>query len=97
MTRSTNIDLDSEVIITDVNLQEFEAIGVHTIKDIYYGEDKVGIYIKPKEHVKTDVIEDKEIIEQEILGKEIEETRLGNSEVEQEPVQIGNNWWERYR
>ena len=91
MTGSANITLDSPVIITDVNLQEFEATGVHTIKDIYYGEDKVGIYIKPKEVTKN-YEEEKEIIEHEILGKEIEETRLGNSE-----VQTGNNWWEKYK
>ena len=37
-------------------------------------------------------MENKEIIEHEILGKETEETRLGGSE-----VQAGSNWWEKYK
>ena len=93
MTRSSNITLDSEVIITDVNLQEFEAIGVHTIKDIFYGEDKIGIYVKPKETSKKQEItkQEQEIIKQEVLGiKPVREAE------KQEPVS-GSNWWEKYK
>ena len=93
MTRSSNITLDSEVVISDNNYQEFEIAGVFKVEDIFYGEDKVRLCIKPKEAVK-EYKEDKDIIQQDILGKE---TRLGNSEVKQEPVQTNNNWWERYR
>ena len=97
MTKDNGVTLESEVIISNDNFEEFEAIGVHTIKDIYYGEDKVRILIRPKEVKVTDVMKNKEIIEHEVLGKEIEETRLGGSEVEQEPVQTGSNWWEKYK
>lgn len=91
MTRSSNITLDSEIIISDSNYQEFEVAEIFSIKDIFYGEDKVRLCIKPKETVKK-YEKEKEIIQQEILGKE---TRLGNSEVKESVT--NNNWWEKYK
>ena len=93
MTRSSNITLDSEIIISDTNYQEYEDLILFPIKDIFYGENKVKLCLKPKE-VSKEYKEEKEIIQQEILGKE---TRLEDSEVKQEPVQTNNNWWEKYK
>jgi hypothetical protein len=95
MTRSSNLDLDSEVIITDMNFQEFEIAGVSTGQD-FYGQDRVRMYLKPKEVI-SDYKEDKQIIQHEILGKEIE-TRLEDSEVKEEAQEVtSSNWWDKYK
>lgn len=92
MAKDNGITLESEVIISNNNFEEFEVIGVCPSKDMFYGEDKVRILMRPKEVKVKDVTENKEIIEHEILGKEIEETRLGGSK-----VNTGSNWWEKYK
>ena len=88
MARGSNINLDSPVVILNSNTQEFEAIGIHTIKDIFYGEDKIGIYVKPKE---TNKKHEQEIIKQEVLG--IEPVQKVEK---QEPVS-NRNWWDKYK
>lgn len=90
MTRGSNITLDSEVIISDTNFQEFKTIGVHTIKDIFYGEDKVGIYIEPKQ------VEIREELKQKVIQEDLLDIV---EEPTEEPVQevSSNNWWNKYK
>ena len=91
MTRSSNIDLDSEIIIADRGtLQEFNYVTMYPVKDIFYGQDKVGIYI---EQQKTELSEElgQKIIKEDLLDIVEEPT--------EEPVQetSSNNWWEKYK
>lgn len=91
MTRSANIDLDSEVIIANVGtLEEFDNIRMYPIKDVFYGQDKVGIYIEPKQVEVNEELGQK-IIKEDLLGIVEEPT--------EEPVQEANsnNWWDKYK
>ena len=98
MTRSSNIDLDSEIIIANAgNWQEFGNIRIYPIKDVYYGQnDKVGIYIQPidrTEETTEDIEETSKIIKKDLLDIE-EPTET------QEPQEVQtrkNDWWEKYR
>lgn len=91
MTRSANIDLDSEVIIANAGtLEEFDNIRMYPIKDVYYGQDKVGIYIEPKQVEVSEELGQK-IIKEDLLDIVEEPT--------EEPVQeaSNNNWWDKYK
>ena len=91
MTRNSSIDLDSEVIIANARtLEEFDNIRIYPVRDVFYGQDKVGIYIEPKQ------VE----IEEELKRKVIREDLLDIvEEPTEEPVQdvSSNNWWEKYK
>lgn len=105
MTRSSNIDLDSEVIIADLNFQEFDNIRIYPIKDVFYGQDKVGIFITPKKPQEITLEEQTKVIKKDLL--DIEETVQEAQEelvqeAQEELVQVqasnrSNNWWEKYK
>lgn len=97
MTGSSNIDLDSEVIITDLNFQEFDNIRIYPIKDVFYGQDKVGIFITPKKPQEITLEEQTKVIKKDLL--DVEEPV---QEVQEELIQVqsstkDNNWWEKYK
>ena len=95
MTRSANIDLDSEVIIANAGtLQEFDNIRIYPIKDVYYGQDKVGIYVEPKQVEVNEELE-KRILQKELLDMEVETSE--DIEEASEEVISSNNWWEKYK
>ena len=93
MTRSSNLDLNSEVIIVDENYKEYD-FSLYAIKDLYYGEDKVRIQLRPKKvEVKaTEKVQDK-IIKEELLGI-VEEVKEGQVE---EVQTSRRNWWDKYK
>lgn len=104
MTRSSNIDLDSEVIIADLNFQEFDNIRIYPIKDVFYEQDKVGIFITPKKPQEITLEEQTKVIKKDLL--DIEETvqvqEVQEETVQEELVQVqastkNNNWWEKYK
>ena len=86
MTRNSSIDLDSEVIITNARtLEEFDNIRIYPIRDVFYGQDKVGIYIEPKQ------VEVREELKQKIIHEDL-------LDIVEEPVQeASNNWWDKYK
>lgn len=91
MTRSSNITLDSEIIIANSNtFEEFDNVIMYPIRDVFYGQDKVGIYIEPKQVEANEELE-KRIIQEDLLDIVEEPT--------EEPVQevSSNNWWEKYK
>ena len=98
MTRSSNINLDSEVVIADLNFQEFDNIRIYPIKDVYYGQnDKVGLFVTPKKPQEITLEEQTKVIKKDLL--DIEEPV---QEVQEEPIQVqsstkNNNWWEKYK
>ena len=87
MAENPNLNLDSEVIITDLSYQEFEDVFVYLSRDVYYNRDKVGLQLSPKKKVEPDEREG------------YTEPRLGdNTGVEEKrEVQVNKNWWEKYR
>ena len=91
MTRSANIDLDSEVIIANARtLEEFDNIRIYPTRDVFYGQDKVGIYIEPKQFEMREELKQK-ILQEDLLDIVKEPT--------EEPVQevSNNNWWDKYK
>ena len=87
MTRNSSIDLDSEVIIANAGtLEEFDNIRIYPVRDIFYGQDKVGIYIEPKQ------VEIREELKQKVIQEDL-------LDIVEEPVQeaSNNNWWDKYK
>lgn len=96
MTRSSNINLDSEIIIANAgNWQEFGNIRIYPIKDVYYGQnDKVGIYIQPIEHTEEPTEDTEEI--SKVIKEDLSEEPIKTQEP-QEVQTKRNDWWEKYR
>ena len=102
MTRSSNIDLDSEVIISDLNFQEFDNIRIYPIKDVFYGNDKVGIFITPKKPQEITLEEQAKVIKKDLLDIEEPVQEVQEEPIQEEPIQVqsntkSNNWWEKYK
>lgn len=92
MTKHPSLNLDSEVIISDLNYQEFENLFIYLSKDVYCGKDRVGIQLSPKKKVES---YEREGYTESSLG-DIEGVTEENLE-EQEPVQAKQNWWDKYK
>ena len=86
MTRNSSIDLDSEVIIANTRtLEEFDNIRIYPTRDVFYGQDRVGIYIEPKQ------VEIREELKQKVIREDL-------LDIVKEPVQeVSNNWWDKYK
>ena len=91
MTRNSSIDLDSEVIIANARtLEEFDNIRIYPVRDVFYGQDRVGIYIEPKQ------VEIREELKQKIIQEDLLD--IVEEEPTEEPVQeASNNWWDKYK
>ena len=87
MTRNSSIDLDSEVIVANAKtLEEFDNIRIYPVRDVFYGQDRVGIYIEPKQ------VEVREELKQKVIQEDL-------LDIVEEPVQeaSNNNWWDKYK
>ena len=92
MTRGSNLDLNSEVIIVDENYKEYDNFDLYVLKDVYYGEYKVRMQLRPKK-VEAEAIEIQDkIIKEDLLGI-VEEPKVEPVE----EVQASRNWWDKYR
>lgn len=93
MATHPSLNLDSEVIISDISYQEFKGMLMYLSKDMYYGEDKLGIQLSPKEVVEP--YEREGYLESrlgDIMGVTEEETNE-----EPVPVPVKRNWWDKYK
>lgn len=91
MTRNSSIDLDSEVIIANTRtLEEFDNIRIYPVRDVFYGQDKVGIYIEPKQVEVREELKQK-VIREDLLGIVEEPTEESVQEAS------SNNWWDKYK
>lgn len=90
MTRNSSIDLDSEVIIANAKtLEEFDNIRIYPVRDVFYGQDRVGIYIEPKQ------VEVREELKRKVIREDLLDIV---EEPTEEPVQeVSNNWWDKYK
>lgn len=97
MTRSSNIDLDSEVVIADLNFQEFDNIRIYPIKDVYYGQNKVGIFVTPKKYEEPSYEEQTKTIKHELLEETVQVQETQEELVQVQASNRNNDWWEKYR
>ena len=83
--------MNSEVVIVDENYKECD-FDMYVLKDVYYGEDKLRIQLRPKKVEAKEEVKEK-IIKEDLLGIVEEETK----EEQVEEVQVKNNWWDKYK
>ena len=90
MARNPNITLESEVIISDLNMGTFKSeLRVYPTTDYRDNKTKVGIYLNPYE--KDELLQD---IEQEEL--KTEQVKPTVQVTEQVKPTLQNNWFEKY-
>ena len=70
-------------------------LNLYVLKDVYYGEDKVRIHLRPKKvEVKEEVQE--KIIKEDLLDI-VEEAENNEAEATEEAQTSRRNWWDKYK
>ena len=94
MSRNPEITLDSEIIISDLNMSEFKhEFRVYPTHDYKDGQTKIGIYLNNYE--KDELLDTEEQVTEQV-------TEQVSEQVTQEPIQIEKvnddiSWLDKYR